>query len=822
MMPVGIDLENLQSPTWLALTWLALALPFLCAPLAPLVARLSSLAGIVLAIIPATTGIIFASLWHPGISEEPVTASWNWIPALNLSLSFSLDGLALFMSILICTIAAAIFIYAGAYLKGEPLLGRFWATMLVFLGSMIAAVTSDNFLSFFIFWELTSVCSYLLIGYHHTSEKSRSAALQALLVTGLGGIALLVGFLILSAHLGVHSFSELHALPTVYALPNAIALPENSLVTAALVLMLVGAFTKSAQFPFHFWLPGAMAAPTPISAFLHSATMVKLGVFLLARLSPTTAAIPWWNNVLMLVGSVTLLLGTWNACHRSDLKQILAHSTVATLGALTLLLGTNSQYAATAALLLLLAHALYKGALFMVCGAIDHATNTRELPTLRNLGSRLPITATAAAIACLSMAGFVPTLGFLAKEYGYKALAEMMATGAYLPAAALSAAFLANSLGVTIALAIGFGIFFWQRPASKEAASLTPVSSGTIQHADAHEASFGIWLPPLLLGLCTAALGCAPQTVEYFLAPALHDLRAGNVPQIKLWTGVNSALLLSIATLGLGLVTWYFASVRRFFLPNQTKALSAVVYNQVLSGLLRFASRITGILQNGSTTRYVRVILAVVVGAVGASLINSHLPWSGIISQLLLGSDWHHVAPDLVVGAFMMLAAVAALYTDSRIAALAELGIVGLGMSLLFVLYGAPDLALTTLLVETLSLIVFVVVLLALPSHATTAHETSARSTRVFDGALAIGAGVVFSALIISAQGGSPGTLLRDFFGAHSYAQANGKNVVNVILVDFRAFDTMGEITVLCLAALGVAALIRAGRRRLSDSTEGR
>nr|MDQ3396786.1 Na(+)/H(+) antiporter subunit A [Deinococcota bacterium] len=422
---------------------------FIVAFLAPWLAAMAGRAvGWLLALLPMSLFVYFLSLVPRVSAGEEIVESLPWVPALDVSLSFYLDGLSLLFALLISGIGTLIMIYAGGYLKGHPGIGRFYLFILAFMGSMLGLVLTGNLVTLFVFWELTSLTSYLLIGFNHESEASRKAALQALLVTGLGGLVMLAGFVMIALIGGSLEFTTV--------LGQGDLLREHPLYLAVLLLVLAGAFTKSAQFPFHFWLPSAMEAPTPVSAYLHSATMVKAGVYLLARMSPVLAGTEAWFYIVTTFGAVTMLVGGYLALTKTDLKRVLAYSTVSALGTLVLLLGLASPAAATAAIVFLLAHALYKGAFFMLAGAVDHETGTRNILTLGGLRRVMPLTAAIALLAAVSLAGFGPVFSFIAKELLLEAVLEVERARFIL----LPAVVLAGALFVAVAAIVGIRPFF--------------------------------------------------------------------------------------------------------------------------------------------------------------------------------------------------------------------------------------------------------------------------------------------------------------------------------------------------------------------------
>jgi multicomponent Na+:H+ antiporter subunit A len=741
---------------------------------APLLHRgIGARAGWVLALLPlALCAAFLATLGGPDVRE-----SLPWYGSLGAALELRLDGLSRLMALLICGVGSIIVLYSSAYLGKEAALGRFFLILLLFMGSMLGLVLADNLILLFVFWELTSITSYLLIGFNHETAYARKNALQALTVTGLGGLSLLAGLVLIGMATGQWRLTGVVATGDL--------LREHAFYPAILVLVLVGAFTKSAQFPFHFWLPNAMAGPTPVSAYLHSATMVKAGVFLLMVLAPVLGNTAAWEWSLILCGATTFLLGAIRGAFQTDLKRVLAFTTLSVLGLLVLLLGLDFELATQSAILFLLGHALYKGALFMVVGTLDHETGTREAPQLGGLRGLMPITALAGLLAALSKGGFPPLFGFLGKEYVYKA---GVAVGDLAPLL-LGVAVMGNA--VLLALAFKVGIHpFWGKDRPE-----TPKRP--------HEAPFAMWLGPLLLGMTGLLMGLFPGALERPLVePALAV--AVNRPvelELALWHGVNVPLLLSILTVTLGLSLygarrriWRLAGSGR--LPRLFEA--DAVYAAAMAGTARLARWQTGVLQSGKLRNYLLIIL----GAVGALLV-----WK-LRDLPVMSLDGLVTPVPLYFIAFMLLmmgSTIMVLTTRSKGAALLGLGIVGFGISLLFLYFGAPDLAITQIVVETLSLVLLFLILSRIPELS----RVSRKRTLVGDALVAAVAGLLVTVLVLKADLLQVAPSISEQFHAWSYPLAKGRNVVNVILVDFRALDTYGEIIVLMVAALGVAALMR-------------
>jgi multicomponent Na+:H+ antiporter subunit A len=718
----------------------------------------------------------------PSVAEgNSVREAWSWLPSLGISFSFYLDGLALLFALLVTGIGALVVIYAGGYLAGHAQLGRFYLFLLLFMGSMLGVVLADNLIALFVFWELTSFTSYLLIGFDHERERARWAALQALLVTGLGGLALLAGVILLGQAAGTMELSELVGRGEL-ARADVLYLP-------ILLLILAGAFTKSAQFPFHFWLPNAMEAPTPVSAYLHSATMVKAGVYLLARLTPVLGGALEWQVLVTTAGAATMLVGAWLAWQKDDLKLLLAYSTVSALGVMTMLLGLGTSTAVYAAVLYLFSHALYKGALFLVAGAVDHETGVRTLPELGGLRGAMPVTFLAAGLAAFSLAGLPPLAGFLAKESFYEAVLAAPAWELVLTAAAVAS----SMLLVAVAGLAGLRPFLGSR---REMAK------------EPHEAPPSLWLGPLVLGTLGLAAGMLPGwTGAQILSPAAGAAAGKQIElSLELWHGITPVLGLSLLTLGAGLGIYAGRDrLQRAIAPlDRLERIGPEQgYDLVLRGMLGLARGQTRILQSGYLRYYLLMVIAAVVGLTGWTMATR-----AELSAPAPLSDVHFY--ELALGALILMAAALAVRARSRLAAVAALGVVGYGVALVYILFGAPDLAMTQILVETLMVLLFVLVFYHLPRFAV----LSPKRARLRDALVALAGGALMTMLVLMAMAEVRTSHLSEFFAAASRPQAHGRNIVNVILVDFRALDTLGEITVLSVAAVGVYALLRLRRSR--------
>jgi multicomponent Na+:H+ antiporter subunit A len=682
-------------------------------------------------------------------------------------------------------IGALILIYAGGYLAGDRRLARLLSTLLVFLGAMLGLVLADDVITLFVFWELTSVCSFLLVGFNHHLPEARKAALKALVVTGAGGLVLLAA-LVMMRVAGLQLGLSPSDASTLSGLAGA-DLRGHPLYLTVLILVIVAAATKSAQVPFHFWLPAAMAAPTPVSAYLHSATMVKAGVYLLARCQPLLGGTDAWRWTVTALGLTTMITAAAMALPQRDLKRILAYSTVAVLGILTMLLGIGSDLAIKTAVVFLVAHALYKAALFMVAGNVDHETGTRDISRLGGLRLLMPWTAAAGLLAAFSKAGAPPMFGFIGKELLYKTKLDLETVGAWLVLAAV----LANVALVATALMVSVRPFWGPlRPTPRAA----------------HEAPISMILGPIVLAL--AGLGVLfPKVFETALGSGAASAIAGRtvVMELKLWHGLNTdalqVLALSLLTLGAGALV--YMGVRRR-LSVATRLVDRVtfvgpekMFERSMDALPRVAGWLTRVVQTGVLRHY---LLVTVAAAVAVSL-PPLLRWAARSGGLPSGTVGLF---DVVLALLLICGALLTLLLRSRLASVAALGVTGLAMAMIFVLYSAPDLAMTQVMVETLSVIVLVLVFTRLPRLV----RRSGAVQRARDLLVAGSLGLTMALLVLASTGLDLESSTSDFYLETSMPQAKGRNVVNVILVDFRALDTLGEITVVAVAAFGVAALI--------------
>ena len=758
-------------------------LPFLGAFLPPLVERVTGNRTLLACGAAALPALALALLFNPArkvFAGETLHSTLTWIPSLDLSLAFRLDGLALLFAILVLGIGLLVILYARYYLSAKEKAGRFYAYLLLFMGAMLGVVTSDNLLLLVVFWELTSLSSFLLIGFWGHQTGARKGARMAMTVTGMGGLALLAGVLLIGDVVGSFSLTEV--------LASGDLIRGSELYPLILCLVLLGAFTKSAQFPFHFWLPHAMAAPTPVSAYLHSATMVKAGVFLLARLYPALAGTDLWFEIVTLAGMATLLWGAAAALFQHDLKGLLAYSTISHLGLITLLFGLNSQLAAVAAVFHIINHATFKASLFMAAGIIDHETGTRDMRRINGLWKYMPYTAVLAMVASAAMAGGPLLNGFLSKEMFFTETLQSEQLGALSWLLPLGAT-LGGVFSVAYSARFIHDVFFNGEPIN-------------LPKYPPHEPPRYMKVPvEILVALCVA-VGVFPAiTVAGLLAVAATATLGGELPEyhLAIWHGFNLPLVMSFIALFGGI--FIYSQRRRLFdlyarLPEVDAKL---VFEGRIQQLGRLASAITGRLQNGSLQSYV---------AWGVTL----------VAVILLTQMWHLPALSLDVGMLpmdgvailctAMLVAAAFLTTilhRHRMTSIMSLSVVGLMVSLLFVRFSAPDLALTQLSVEVVTMLLLMLAMYFLPVR-TKVESSSVRVLRDVLLALVVGAGVAVMAFLVMT---GDTTTISQFFMDNSKSGGGGTNVVNVILVDFRGFDTFGEITVLGIAAMGIYALLK-------------
>ncbi|OBB37568.1 Na+/H+ antiporter subunit A [Mycobacterium sp. 852002-51961_SCH5331710] len=737
-----------------------------------------------LALVPLAS-LVWVMLNWPSAGRA-ATVDVQWVPELWMNITLRFDALAAIMSVLVLGIGALVLLYCADYFRHhdgriENRLPSFAAELVAFSGAMFGLVTSDNLLVLYVFWEITSVLSFLLVGHYAERLTSRRAATQALLVTTFGGLAMLVGIIVLGNLAGTYLLSELLASP-----PGGVA------AAVGLVLVLVGALSKSAIVPLHFWLPGAMAAPTPVSAYLHAAAMVKAGVYLIARMSPGFADSPVWKPIVVSLGLVTMLLAGWRAVREYDLKLILAFGTVSQLGLITVMVGTGGADMMLAGLAMLVAHAMFKAALFMVVGIIDHATGTRDIRRLAWLGDKARPLLVIAVGASASMAALPPFFGFVAKEADLETVLHSPTLGAFAPV--VLAGIVLGSVFTTIySLRFLFGAF-----------ARKGHSHPSTRVAEMHRPERTFMIAPGVLAAAGLAFGIWPVGIGDVLEGYADTVPGGNNEyHLALWHGVNLPLLLSVLVIATGVAAFIGRErLRRFRTMREPLGNADHVYDAVVRRLDLWSVELTAVTQRGSIPATQSAILSTlvlvptIVLALGARDRPEFKLWGSPL--------------QVVIGLIILAAALGALVMRNRLAAVLLVGVTGYGCGAIFALHGAPDLALTQFLVETLTLVVFVLVLRTLPAEADRLHIRRYRWPRALL-ALAVGATVTTTAVYaMAARTGVPiATLIPDA----AYYRGHGANAVNVLLVDIRAWDTMGEVMVLLVAATGVASMVFRHRR---------
>ncbi|MCD5420782.1 Na+/H+ antiporter subunit A [Rhodococcus pyridinivorans] len=749
--------------------------------LAPLLVRVMGRnAFLPLAVVPlASLGWVVTN-WG---TDQKLQIAWASTLSMNFDLRF--DTLAAIMCVLVLGIGSLILLYCSRYFEDdEPRLGLFAAEMVAFAGAMFGLVVSDNMLLLYTFWELTTVLSFLLVGHYAERASSRRAATQALLVTTAGGLAMLVGIIILGEMVGSYNLSDVVA-----------AAPHGWLAGVAVVLVLVGALSKSAVVPLHFWLPGAMAAPTPVSGYLHAAAMVKAGIYLVARLAPGFADSAAWRPIVIGLGLASMILAGWRAFRAFDLKLILAFGTVSQLGFLTALVGTGSREAALAGLAMVIAHALFKACLFMVVGIIDHSTGTRDIRKLAHLGSAAPYLMVIAILAAASMAGLPPFIGFVAKEAALESslVAEVLPEWARI---AMTAGIVVGSI-LTLAYSIRF---IWGAFGRKQLKRPSPA----VQNL--HAPGPLLLAAPSFLAFAGLAAGFASSWIDHLITPYADELptELDKPYHLALWHGFSLPLgLTGVVIVGGTVLFLAHRTIARLRFEHPPLGNADRMYDATLQGMDTLSLRLTAFLQRGSLPLTQATILITLVALptvlmffFGLSTMPSTRAWDSI---------W-----QLGVGLIMMAAAITATALRNRLGAVLVVGVTGYGLGVLFALQGAPDLALTQFLVETVTLVMFVLVLRKLPAETDPAAVMGSKFARAMLG-IAVGAVVAgIGAYAVAARTTDPISLLLP---DAAYYGGDGKNIVNVLLVDIRAWDTLGEISVLLVAATGVASLVFRTRR---------
>ncbi|MEW2380723.1 Na+/H+ antiporter subunit A [Micromonospora sp. NPDC047707] len=732
---------------------------------APLVRWWGPRACYLLALAPAAA-FGWALARTPAVADgAAVVETYPWIRQLGIEVALRVTTLSWLMTLLVGGVGALVLVYSGRYFAPGALgLARFVAVLVAFAGAMLGLVLADDLLLLYVCWELTTIFSYLLIGHSTERRSSRWAAAQALTVTTLGGLAMLVGFVMLGTRTGTYRWSELATA----------ALPGGAYLATAVSLVLVGALAKSAVLPFTSWLPVAMAAPTPVSAYLHAAAMVKAGVYLIGLLAPVLATAGPWRPVVTLAGLATMVVGGWAALRQTDLKLLLAYGTVSQLGLLVVVVGAGTPDAALAGTAMLLAHALFKAALFLVVGIVDHGAGTRDLRELSGLGRREPLLTAVAVLAAASMAGLPPLVGFVAKE---------AVLAAFLDRPVVLAALVAGT-----ALTVAYSArFVWGAFGGRP--GVAPTDIGRI--------GVPLLAPPALLAGAGLVAGPAAGVLDHVLRP-YAGMFGPVAKDLALWHGLSPALGLSAVAVAGGAALF---ALRGPLAPVLARLHVPVSGNQGYEWITRrfdrLAVEVTAVTQRGSLPQYLGTILVALVLVPGGALLTAR-PWQEPIT-------WWDNPLQVVVVTVIAVAAVLAVGARRRLTAMLLVGVTGYGSALLFVLYGAPDLALTQFLVETATIAIFVLVLRRLPQRFS---ARPLRRSRWVRRAIGLAVGLVAAGLALAAGGARTAPTISDAFPGLAVAEGYGRNVVNVTLVDIRAWDTMGELAVLVVAATGVASLV--------------
>ncbi|RWZ60005.1 Na+/H+ antiporter subunit A [Halobacillus fulvus] len=768
---------------------LAVLLPFIIAIIIPFVSKWKDKihTGYFVTIVPVIIFIYFVRFIGSGF--EPVMREYSWIPSLNMNFAFHLDGLSLLFVLLISGIGALVAFYSIFYLHKSEQLGHFYVYFLIFMGSMLGVVLSDNVFVLYSFWEFTSLSSFLLIGFWNFKKESRYGALKSMLITVFGGLSLLGALVFMSVLTNTTSIREMISQQQLIL--------NSEFFPLILVLLLLGAFTKSAQFPFHIWLPDAMEAPTPVSAYLHSATMVKAGIYLVARYSPMMSANEWFFIIVSTFGIVTLCWGSYMAVRQTDLKGILAFSTISQLGMIMAMLGFGTDIALFAAVFHILNHATFKGSLFMVAGIVDHETGTRDIRKLGGLMTYLPITATLAVFASFSMAGVpLPFLnGFYSKEFFFDSALHLEAANTgisgVLQAAVPYLAVLGSIFTFVYSMYFFFGTF-------RGKAKLDQLPKKP------HEAPIGMLVSPIVLVLGVIIIGLFPSLINKpFIEHAASAVAGTTVEKsIYFWHGfLYPPLILSITVLVFGVILYLS---RRVWMPVYNVVPGILSMNKFYDGavdrLENYSFTITKGYMNGSIGRYVRLILAAILIVTFAFMAMT----GGFSINTDNLADF--TIAELLVAITMVVAAIGTILTNNRITAILILGVVGYGLAMLFVFYRAPDLALTQLIIETVTVALFLLVFYHLPKLG---KKEESASTRVLNLIISIGFGAMMTMVAISSHSTKLFESISSYFVDNTYELGGGDNMVNVILVDFRGLDTFFEIVVLGIAAMAIYAMIR-------------
>lgn len=722
----------------------------------------------------------FASVIGLVGNGNSITHTINWIPQLGINIELVLNGLSLAFALLITGIGVLVFLYAHAYMKSYQGTRIFYFYLFLFSGAMLGLVLSGNLILLFVFWELTSFLSFLLISFFHEKEASRKAAFQSLFITGFGGLVLLAGIILIGSVVNSYSVTDW--------VEGALVIKASEYYLPGLLLIFIGVFTKSAQFPFHFWLPGAMQAPTPVSSYLHSATMVKAGIFLLALLNPVIGGTPAWTYILTLTGVITMFLGAYFAVTQTDIKGILAYTTISALGVLVMLLGIDTTLSVKAAMLFLFVHAFYKAALFMIAGFIDKKTGTRNWCELGGLFRYMPVTFIIALLALFSMAGLPPMLGFLGKELIYEAKVQSPDIAPFV----LIFGVAGNAMMIAVSMFFLFKVF---------------LGKTNKQPQVSYKKDWAFVIGPAILALLSLFLGLFPNVLgKTIIEPALMSIRKVSYDvELKLWHGFNTVFFLSALTVFLGFTLFLLIYKKNWILEKWRIANQNFftirfvdVFDKALKGFLDLSKQKTKLVQHGYHRFYIMTIFVVA----------SVLLWY----QLYFTQGWEldnvfTLRPFYISGLVVVIifSTIYSAVSRSRISAIITMGVTGYGMALIFLYFSAIDLAITQIIVETLVLVMFVLILQRFPLFA----KLSSKTSKYRDLLIALIFGSAMTVLALKSINVDFNKRISDYMLENSYTKAFGENVVNVILVDFRALDTLGEVTVLVVAALGVFVLLK-------------
>ena len=772
-------------------------LPLLAALFVPLLSKHKHKihTGFYVLLIPFTIFCYF--IRYPGEAFSPIAASYPWVPSMDINLDFYLDGLSLLFVLLISGIGTLVTLYSVYYLDKSERLHHFYVYLLIFMTAMLGIVLSDNVFVLYGFWELTSISSFLLIGYWNNRDASRYGAQKSMLITVFGGLSMLGGFILLATVTGTTSIQGM--------IEQREMVLESAYLPLILSLVLLGAFTKSAQFPFHIWLPDAMEAPTPVSAYLHSATMVKAGIFLVARFFPLFSAYEWFFIAVTGAGIITLCWASYMAVRQTDLKAILAFSTVSQLGMIMAMLGYGTETAVFAAVFHILNHATFKGSLFMIAGIVDHETGTRDIRKLGGLLTLLPVSATLALFGAFSMAGFpLPFLnGFYSKELFFESSLHLnettLAFAGFLREIVPYLAVFGSIFTFVYSMYLWFGTFTGEK--KFEELPKKP-----------HEAPVGMLLSPAILVLGVVIIGVIPNFFnEVLLTFAASAVANAEVEvHVAYWHGWDfTAFHMSLLVVALGTLLYIFRKKWWGIYQRVPGKFSFNhVYNKLVAGLEMFSRKFTGSYMNGSLRWYLSLIVTaiVVVSFIVMAATNGFAFETDNLAEVSIA--------EILIAVMMAVAAVATIFASSRIAAILVLGVVGYGLAILFVLYRAPDLALTQLSVETITVALFLLCFRHFPALA---PRSESAADVVSKAALSIGMGGLLTMVAISAHSSKWFPSISEYFLEFSHELGGGDNVVNVILVDFRGLDTLFEITVLGIAALSIYTMIKFRRKKEAD-----